>query len=305
MENRSGDEQNSKIMDTPVLRRSAISQIAARTGLRRASSRMTIRQAVEADIDALVEVDVKAFERVYSKYQMRDEELREDLHKQFSIRFQRLGGRWISLIEIDGHPVGFMMCCPTSKRPEDFESWEDATDNGTLTTTYDPAGEYLYVVSLSVVPAASRAQGQDMLIMSAIGQLIETRKRSAFFESRLPGLKTWTKLESRREGRQFEKLTQSEKGNYASEYFHSTLVVSGKEVPRDPLLRLFAGVGCRFIKLVPDAYRDEPSMNFGAIGIFDNPLPAVFRTNVMFSAIAGKAVQLAARSKRLANALFA
>jgi hypothetical protein len=260
---------------------------------------LSIRSATAEDIDALVAIDMKAFERVYRGYGLTDEELRADLHAKFTHRFNKVGPEWIQILEKDGKPGGFIMCCPTNKQPEDFESWEKTTDEGTLETTYDPNGANLYIVSLSMTPEASAQNGQDMLFANILGRVLERGMDRGYFESRLPGLRTWVKVQTRREGRDIDALTADEQMDYATRYFNMTTTVNGKEVPRDRLIRLYTDAGCEFVKVVPNAYRDEPSMNFGAVGVYENPMPKMLRNNVLVRKIVGKTVQFISRSQRL------
>ncbi len=273
-----------------------IAKIRQKVHERASRPKLTHRYATAEDIGTLVDIDMKAFERVYREYDEDDLTLRQDLHDKFQQRFDRVGGEWIRIIELNGKPAGFMMSCPTNKQPEEFVSWEETTDKGTLETTYDPDGKNLYVVSLSVLPEASSKNGQDMLIAHAIGQLVDNGMERAFFESRMPGLRTWAKVQCRREGRDFEALSEDDKATFANTYFGLTSEVDGKEVPRDRLLRLYHGVGCKLMKLVPDAYQDEPSMNFGVVAVYENPLPEKLQKNRLASAIVGKAIKVASKS---------
>jgi hypothetical protein len=279
--------------------RSVISTLQEKVTASPEQPKMRIRAATPADIPALVDIDMRAFSRVYNGYDMSEAEMRADLEAKFLHRYNVVGGRWMSIVDVDGEPGGFIMSCPTNKLPENFQSWEETTDNGTLDSTYDPNGKNIYIVSLSVLPKASQANAQDVLIADTIGKFIESGMDRGYFESRLPGLRTWASVQCRREGMDINQLTENERLDLANRYFRLTTTVDGKEVPRDRLIRLYSSVGCEFIKVVPDAYQDEPSMNFGAVGVYENPLPAVVRKSRLASKVAGKAVQLAARSPKL------
>ncbi len=258
-----------------------------------------LREATREDIPAMVDVDLVAFRSVYKNYDMAPEELREDLLAKFTGRFDKIGGQWSEMLfSRDERPLGFITACPTSKPPEDFKSWEDTTDDGTLETTYDPGGRYLYVVSLSVLPEGSNSKGQDMLMTNMIGRII-AGDYQAYFESRLPGLKKWVLARCRDEKRSLSSLNIAERDNYAQTYFESTTEKDGKKVPLDPLMRMYESMGCSFIKLAPDAYKDELSLDYGVVCQFDNPLPDRLRHRPLARKAIGMAVRAASHSPRI------
>ena len=261
------------------------------------------RGATIDDVERLVDVDMQAFEGVYKSYGMTREELRADLINKFTHRLELVGGDWLQVFEKDGVIAGFMNCCPTSKTPEDFESWEKTTDNGTLETTYDPKGENIYIVSLSMLPGVGEA-ARNMLFGHQIGKMIEGGYKRAFFESRLPGLSAWAQRKCEADGRSFDDLTTEDKAVLAEEYFHATKEVKGKQVPVDRLIRIYSQAGCNFTRVVPDAYEDPQSMNFGAVGIYENPLPKALRQNVLVRKGVGKVVQKLSRSHKLMGKVF-
>jgi len=260
------------------------------------------RGATMADIERLVDVDMQAFEGVYKDYGEK-EQLRQELVKKFTHRLELVGSDWLRVFEKDGEIHGFMNCCPTSKTPEEFESWEKTTDNGTLETTYDPNGKNIYIVSLSMLPGVGEG-ARNMLFADQIGRMIEGGYERAFFESRLPGLAAWTQRQCKETGQVFEDLTTEEKAGYAEQYFKATKEVKGKQVPLDRLIRIYSQAGCNFTRVVPDAYEDAPSMNFGAVGIYENPVPKSVRNNWLIRKGLGKTVQALARSHKLMSKAF-
>lgn len=262
-----------------------------------------IRPARITDIERLVDLDMRAFRKVYDGYGMSPEELREDLITKFTGRFHKVGGDWIQVYEQDAEVRGFMISCPTSKRPEDFKSWEHTTDNGTLETTYDPNGKNIYVVSLTMDNCGQAAR--NMIFMDQIGKMIKEGRENFFFESRLPGLQAWMRKECERRQLDFDGLDTSQQQELAETYFHATRTNSkGKEVPLDHLIRIYTGVGCEFVKLVPNAYKDEPSMNFGAVGVLRNPVPRVLRHNRLAKKVIGGSLRLLAHYPKLAEKVF-
>jgi len=257
-----------------------------------------LRGAREEDIDQLVTVDLKTFDSVYKDRETSEEELRAELTGMFTERYEMLGGQWIRVLEKDGKLLGCIVACPTSKPPEDFISWEDTTDNGTLKTTYDPQGKYLYVVSLSAMPEISGAGGGDMLMANMIGRIIGGDYH-AYFESRVPGLKRWVMNQCRPTKTKLANLTEEQLDAYAEEYFGLEVEKDGKQVPIDPLLRMYDSMGCSFVKIVADAYQDSLSLNYGVVCQYDNPLPDLARRIPFVRRAAGGLIGLVSHSNLL------
>ncbi len=263
----------------------------------------TSRPATEMDIDKLVDIDMQAFSRVYAGYHQTPEELRADLTAKFQGRLEMLGGRWIRIAEKDGEPVGFTVACPTSKSPDSFESWEQTTDNGTLKTTYDPKGEYVYITSLSMLDGSGEV-ARNLLFANMLSEAIKGGYKSAYFESRLPGLQTWMKRESAQQGTTIDALSAEDQAEMADTYFNLKVTRNGKELPYDYLMRIYAQAGCKFVKLVPNAYADDPSLNYGAVGVFDIPVPKPILKNRVARNVVGTAVGMLARSEWAVKKLF-
>jgi hypothetical protein len=262
------------------------------------------RAATLEDIATVVDVDMKAFSSVYANYDKNHQELRDELIEKFTSRILRHGGDWMQVIEKDGEICGFVNCCPTDKGPEDFESWEKTTDDGTLESAYNPNGKNVYVVSLSMLPGAASDQAQNMLYANQLGKVIEEGYDKVFFESRLPGLRTWVRGQCRKNDVNFSSLSEEDKQHYAEQYFKLTKMVDGKEVPVDRLIRMYVKAGNKFTRLVPNAYNDAPSMNFGAVGEYDNPLPKSIRKNWLVRKTVGKTVRLLSNSQWLMKKVF-
>jgi len=246
----------------------------------------TVRTARPEDIATMVEIDMKNFRGVYQGYDTSEEEMRSELIEKFTGRFKKTGGDWIQIYEEDGQIRGYMMSCPTSKTPEEFKSWEQTTDDGTLETTYDPKGKNIYVVSLAMENCGEAARNR--VFVNQIGKMVEGGYRQLYFESRLPRLRTWTRRQCRKEGRDFDTLTEDDKFAYANDYFKATAKDrKGNDVALDPLIRMYAGVGCTFPKIAANAYVDEPSMNFGVVGVLKNPMPQKLQGNRLVQRVVG------------------
>ncbi|MDQ3123646.1 MAG: hypothetical protein M3Q14_03105 [bacterium] len=263
------------------------------------------RAAKREDVEQMVEIDLVAFGAVYRDYELTAEELRADLKNKFLERYEILGGDWMQVLEDEtGKMCGFMICCPTSKQPEDFVSWEDMTDGGTLASTYDPDGKQLYVVSLSMLPEGSKYDGQDILYLNLLGKMVENGIGRAFFESRLPGLRSWVKKQCRKEDRNPEDLSEDEKLEHAKSYVNLRKTVDGKSVRHDQLLRIFEDFNAEFVKVAPDAYQDKPSMNFGVVCVIKNPLPERIQEYRLPSILAGKFMRFASKHPGIMKRLF-
>lgn len=266
--------------------------------------KLKIRLATMADIPEIVDVDMRSFKSVYKNYDIDNEELRNDLIQKFSRRLEMVGGEWMPVIESEGKILGFMTCCPTNKSPEDFESWEDTTDNGTLESTYDPDGKNVYIVTLSVLHEASKYQGQNMLFANQIGNMLKRGYTTSFFESRLPGLQTWVKTRCNEDNIDINSLTEDQKLDFAEVYFNKKTLIKGKEVPYDRLIRIYAAAGCKFLKVAPNAYADEQSMNFGVVCVYNNPLPEKMFKMPLVGQVLGAVVKTAAKSQKIMKNIF-
>lgn len=264
-----------------------------------------LRSFEPKDLEDIVELDIKSFKDVYDGYGKSEEELKEELTETFKKRIELIGQEWTQVLEDrnTGKILGFLMSCPTSKKPEDFTSWEDTTDDGSLASTYDENGKDLYVISLTTTQN-SLGRYDDMLYAGLMKKGVEEGYRRAFFETRLPGLRNWLQRECEKQGKSLEDLTDEEKYMFAEKYMHLKKQRDGKEVPYDPLLRSFSKMGCDFVKLVPNAYQDEPSLNFGVLTVVENPLPEKIQNIKPIKKMIGKAASYALRSEKLSKVLF-
>jgi hypothetical protein len=197
------------------------------------------------------------------------------------------------------------MSCPTSKDPNDFSSWEESTDNGTLRSTYDPKGKNAYIVSLSMLASGSAQLGQNMLFGSMLAEFIKEGMNIAYFESRVPGFRTWVKKYCRENGEKLEDLNSFQLNQLAQEYFVLRRVKeNGETVPYDRLLALYQSNGCKFLGIYPNAYQDEQSLNYGVLCVYENPIPRNIRKSPILRGIASVAIRKAAKSHKLMKNYF-
>lgn len=267
-------------------------------------AKITTRSAEMADVEEMVNIDLKAFSSVYSNYGKDEDELRAELREKFTHRMELVGGQFIKVAERDGEMVGFIACCPTSENPENFRSWEESTNNGTLNGTYDPDGKNLYIVSLSMIAKGSAELAQNMLFGNILSELVKGDFDLAYFESRVPGLRRWMRNQSKILGLEFSSLTDSQKDEFARQYFMLKKEKDGKLVPKDKLLEIYDSAGCRFVDIYRDAYQDELSMNYGVLAIFDNPMPERARKIPVVRKLASVAIAGAAKSNYLMGKYF-
>jgi hypothetical protein len=276
---------------------------------RESAPKFSVRPATLADIDAIVDVDVRAFDSVYREYDTDSDTWRAEMRDKFVGRLQKVGGEWMPVLERDGKVVGVITCCPTSKEPSDFVSWEKTTDDGTLETTYDPNGKNVYVVSLSVLPEGSAAK--DMLFINQMGKLLREGYEKGFFESRMPQFRSWATARAAQEGNDIEAYSKPQLDEMAEEYFGLRIDKKDKSVPYDSLLRLYERVGCKLLKVVPDAYLDEPSMNYGVVCVYDGDslfdgtdLPFRIPQNKLTRWALGRVMQTIGKSQKLSSKVF-
>lgn len=266
----------------------------------------TTRAVRRDDIGELVELDMYGFRAVYDEYEQNPDQLREELREKFEQRIEKVGEDWIRVVEQDGKICGFIMSCPTAKTPEDFVSWEDTTDNGTLETTYSAQGPNVYVVSLTA-PRPENNTGEsprNMLIMDQIGKLIQEGYERGFFESRMPGFREWVKQTCVDQSVTFEDLEPGQLDLLATQYANTRIEKEGKLVPLDPQLRLYESVGCKLIKVVPNAYQDGPSLNYGVVAVYENPLPQSLRQKKTARLAVGGLVRAMGRSHKVTRRVF-
>ncbi len=232
-----------------------------------------LRQYEEPDLEGLVMADLRAFRAVYRSQFTTREEMYEAVGATFKERYQRLDPRWTDVLTDEaGKIMGFLTMFPTNKPPQDFISWEETTDNGTLSESYDESGAYLYVASLTTVGEASSRNAQNMMLVSAMSKVIQSKK-DAYFVLRMPGLQKYVINWSRENEVCLESLSPATLLDLAVEYSEKTITQGDKEVVVDPVLRNAEKIGCKIIKVVPDAYQDPQSMNFGAVASFESAVP--------------------------------
>lgn len=253
----------------------------------------SIRSAVEADIEQIVDLDLKMFRKAYGdKLPSRDE-----VKEMMTRRLQNLGqGGWMHICVVDGKVEGFITAFLTDKPQERFRSWEDSTNNGTLDGVVRPDGKYVYVANLTVAPQASRHKGRERLMANVFASAIGTTDAEyGYFESRIPRFSRWLN----RQDINPSELDTATLDAYAQEYVNLTRTVGGKNVAVDPQVRMYESAGMHRGVLVPDAFKDPESLDYGIV--FKAPIPQVPKP---FKRLAKSALEIVAKSPKIAAKIF-
>ena len=164
----------------------------------------------------------------------------------------------------------------------------------------------MYVITLSMSPAVAREDAPSLLAARARGLMVANGCELIYSESRMPGLRKWVEHWCRENSRAFETLREEDTARLANQYFGLTRydVDTGMVLPRDPMLAFCVQLGNMPQRLVPNAYRDEQSMNYGVVCVMPNPIPLSERTDDRVAAVSARFLQ-ASHSLEQANALLA
>ncbi len=234
--------------------------------------KIKVRHPREADIPYLLKVEFERYDLMYELHPEKKQEVEQVFRKRISI-----AKNWMWVLIVDGEPSGFITGQPTNKSPKDFESWEKSTDNGTLETTFEPKGRNVYVVNLDVSRSATPIGGQYMLMAALGGEIIKTSKDTIMFESRMPSFREWVINELDGGLDKWGSLPNDKKQDVAEEYAGSMTERKGKMVRFDRLLRFYEGSGFNLVKVIPNAFSDEESLDFGMLCTGKNPIPRWLR----------------------------
>lgn len=257
-------------------------------------TKFKFRPTEQSDIPELLEIEFDRYALMYENNPAKKVEV-EDVFR----RRQLIAKEWMVTLVMDGRPAGFITGQPTNKKPEDFESWEKSTDNGTLERTFQPDGKNVYVVNLDVSRRATgRLNGHYMLMANLGGKILRSGKDTIMFESRMPTFRHWVISEFAGGIKAWNKLTDVEQLKVAKQYARIRIESKGKSVRYDKLLRFYEGTGFHFVKVLPNAFRDEESLDFGMLCTARNPIPGWLRVAPVNWA-AGALMQKVGKSARL------
>lgn len=228
--------------------------------------KLTTRSAREGDHVQLAGLELRAFRDVYGDDPSPDKVA--SVQAIFEERIDLLGD-WIKVMEDEkGQLCGMMVCSPISVDPTNLID-ENMTSNESIHKYYDPDGKNFYIVNLAIDPDAPK-NVRYMLFGAVSTEAIKNGSKTAFFESRLPGLKKWCA----EQGIDTDYVTEAEMDTLAQDYWQLTKTNrKGKEVPVDPLLRIYVQCGSTPIRLVKEAWsKDNPSAGYGVF--CKRPIPA-------------------------------
>lgn len=254
------DVASTLALRAPFYRRRVPSANNAKAESKKEHSAAHVRTAREEDIDRLVDIDLEAFDSSYGEAAPDRSEVTEMFRRRLAN-----AGRWMVVVEKDGQVEGFATAFRTDKPVDQFVSWEESTNNGTLDDRVNPEGKYAYVANMTVNREAGVSSAMDALLLSLMANVIEEGGvEHAYFEARMPGFAEWAATK--------QDTSNSDIHALAREYADSRRE-DGKRI--DWQLRMYEGLGYELRRLVPDAFSDAASLDYGAL--FKAAIPAVAR----------------------------
>ncbi len=236
-----------------------------------------------SDVEAFSKLELQRYAQNYKEQPRSSTAIAKMFHQRLTN-----ASRWMWTLEIDGKPEGFITGQPTSSHPEDFVSWEESTNYGTLDGTYDENGENVYVVNLDVSRRGTKLGGQYLLMACLGAQAIRCGKSTAVFESRMPQFREWVGDYAAEHKLKVSKLSEEKLDALAYQYSQTKISIDGHDVMYDRLLRFYEKTGFTFVRTIRNAFNDPESLNYGVICIGYNPIPKKLRfglSNVVMSII--------------------
>lgn len=208
-------------------------------------NKILIRNVRHEDLDNILKIDNEVYGQI-------SEEVTSDKEKMNS-RIS-IGKDWFFVAEVNGEVVGFLSLQPTNKPIDKFISWENSTDNGSIKSTYDEGGAYVYGIALTISKKARGLGLSELLFKEAAKKMIKTRKKLVYFSGRMPGYHKYS-----------NKMT-------AEDYYNATIKKKGKEVPLDPQIRMYESYGLKKVRLVQEGFKgDKESGDYSVVFKADNP----------------------------------
>jgi amino acid adenylation domain-containing protein len=158
---------------------------------------------------------------------------------------------WFWVLERTGELLGWEVSQPTSVDPYKYRSWAEATDNGTLKSTFNPEGKSVYLVAGGISKAADEQAGRLMTLASLL-MLKKTGKYIAFSCLAMPGYRKY-----------FERTGKSPEDYLA--------LTDENGIPLDPFIAYMVSGWPEkpSFRLLPDGYPpDRESMGHGVSTVF-------------------------------------
>jgi hypothetical protein len=235
------------------------------------ASEPRVRGATMGDLDALVTIELAAYQGVYGAEP--DQAVVDGVRDKYQERIEFLGN-YIRVLETPEDGVyGMIVCCPTNlSRDELLTADIDMTDNANIRNAYDADGKSGYVVNLAVHPDKQGIGASALLFADGMAVAMEQGVERTFFESRLPGFQKW--LDKRFGAEAASELTEDNLDGLVEEYASATRIVRGQERPVDSLLRIYTDIGAVPLRIVKDAWKpDRPSKSYGMLCELELPKP--------------------------------
>jgi hypothetical protein len=233
---------------------------------------ITVRHANKSDIEGMLSIERSRYAEIYDN----NPKALNDVEQRFRRRI-KVAQSWMWVAEISGQIVGFITGQPTNSEPQDFKSWEESTDNGTLEKTFDPTGKNVYVVNLDVSREATKNNAQYMLMAQLGAKGIREGKDKVIFESRMPEFRNYVYKELRISEQDWLDTPREVQKNIAEKYSNLTIVKNGKKVKKDRLLRFYDQSGFNLAKVFANAFKDPESLDYGMLCTGGNPVPKKLR----------------------------
>jgi hypothetical protein len=209
------------------------------------NNELLIRQATLNDIDDILRIDKEAYESVSEQVVASPSMMKERIQKS---------GPWFLIAESNSHILGYLSLMPTKKGPDEFISWNDSTDDGTLKNVYNIEGEYVYGVALTISRYSANLGVTDKLFLEAAKMVISENKKKIYFSGRMPGY--------------YKHMNEFT----AEDYYNKKVLKHGKNVAFDPQIRMYESFGLKKVRLVENGFvGDRESCNYSVIFSAGNP----------------------------------
>jgi hypothetical protein len=214
-----------------------------------------VREAVLDDIDRLTELDLLLFDKAYGNS-------KPNKNKILAMLTQRFNNNpgWMFVSEMDGIVEGFVSAFRTDKPMEAFVSWADSTADGTLEGKVVPDGKYVYVANMTVKHEAVLYGAKKMLLANLFSNSIRDGVEYGYFISRMPHFKRWLTEQTAKKA--IDSIEDMDLQVMAETY--SRFLGDDKQL-YDPQLRMYKALGYKLGQVIPNAFEDDVSMNFGVI----------------------------------------
>lgn len=201
---------------------------------------VVVRPAMMSDLDELVRVENEAWS---------EEQAFTREHFESHINVMRDYPQCFSVATVNDVVVGIGVAEIIKYDIDNpIPDWYSVTDEGYLVKTFDPLGNVLYGVSLSVSPSFASFHVGKCIIERAKQITRDLNLERFVLGSRIPRYHTYA-----------EKLSVSD-------------YVFGMQGKRflDPEIEFYSQCGLKAIKILPEYFEDQASLNYGVIVVWEN-----------------------------------